>query len=270
MTTETGNLVESDSWRAMEDFTFGADHNRIAQSDGLRGTEVTVTLEDGSGSLAMSFDDQGNASWSSADLPWVEAGSGPADIVQFLGGAYWVDVTPDGAKPNTLTVVFHPERRWALVTHTIVEDEDFTTETRVTQNFYPGWVGDGRPDVELPAPTRDLIGKRTLFRYSPNHLYEHIYLSSRRFAWHNLVGEQRGHAAVELATTYKLDDELYLFTWREERIPTAPVLVFDYGNGRSTGKFLGLTSKNTIQNDPAGAEIIPFGYSNYDEHQAPV
>jgi uncharacterized protein YyaL (SSP411 family) len=137
------------------------------------------------------------------------------------------------------------------------------------QTFHPGFVGD-HSDVALPEETRDLIGKRTLFRYSANHLYEHIYLSSRRFVWHNLVGEQRGHAAAELATTWKLEDGLYVFTWREEIIPVGTVFVFDYARGRSTGKFIGLTSDGKIENGQGGAEIIPFGYSNYAEHQEPV
>jgi hypothetical protein len=103
-----------------------------------------------------------------------------------------------------------------------------------------------------------------------NHLYEHIYLSSRRFVWHNLVGEQRGHAAAELATTWKLEKGLYVFTWREEKIPVGTVFLFDYARGRSTGKFIGLTGDGRIENSAGGAEIIEFGVSNYADHQEPV
>ncbi len=270
MTTKTGNLTESQEWLNMEDFSEGVETNRLPRAHGLSDTTTTITLADGSGSFDISVDSEGNATWTSHGVEWLNNGSGPADIVQFLAGAYWVDITTGGDLPQTVTTVFHPERRWALAVHTVVHDENFTSETRVMQDYHPGWVGTEPPKVSLPAPTRDLVGKRTLFRYSANHLYEHIYLSSRRFVWHNLVGEQRGHAAVELATTYKLDEGLYLFTWREEKIPVGTVFVFDYENGRSTGKFLGITGSNKIQNKGAGSYVIPFGHSEYGDHQEPV
>lgn len=269
MSTETGNLIESAEWRNMEDFSEGVETNRLPQAEGLHGTSVLITLAEG-GQLTIDFDNAGNATWSSKDIAWVVDGTGEADIVQFLDGAYWVDVTTKGDLPQTITAAFHPERKWALLVHTRVHGPEAEVETPVMQDFHPGWVGAEKPDIELPAPTRDLVGRRTLFRYSVNHLYEHIYLSSRRFVWHNLVGEQRGHAAAELATTYKLDEGLYLFTWREEKIPVGTVFVFDYANGRSTGKFLGLTGANEIQNKPAGAYVIPFGDSDYADHQEPV
>jgi hypothetical protein len=84
------------------------------------------------------------------------------------------------------------------------------------------------------------------------------------------VGEQRGHAAAELATTWKLEKGLYVFTWREEKIPVGTVFLFDYARGRSTGKFIGLTGDGRIENSAGGAEIIEFGFSNYADHQEPV
>jgi hypothetical protein len=184
--------------------------------------------------------------------------------------AYWIDFSLGERRVETITVALHPEKGWALVVHSRIHDEGADVETRVTQTFHGGTVAGASGSAAIPAPTRDLIGKRTLFRYSANHLYEHIYLSSRRFVWHNLVGEQRGHAAAELATTYKLDEEVYLFTWREEKIPVGTVFVFDYQGGRSTGKFIGLEGDGTIANSPGGALIIPFGKSDYSEHQEPV
>ncbi|MEQ1736741.1 MAG: MoaF C-terminal domain-containing protein, partial [Rhodoglobus sp.] len=185
-------------------------------------------------------------------------------------GAFWVDFSIADRGVETVTLALSPVAGWALAVHSRIEDEDFTTETRVMQTFHPGRVAGGRSDVELPAPTRDLIGKRTLFRYSAHHLYEHIYLSSRRFTWHNLIGEQRGHAAAELATTYRLEDGMYLFTWREEKIPVGTVFVFDYARGCSTGKFIGITGDGRVSNSPGGAEIIEFGFSDYAAYAEPV
>jgi hypothetical protein len=62
---------------------------------------------------------------------------------------------------------------------------------------------------------------RNVFRYSPLHLYEHVYLSSERYAWQCLRGEQRGHGDVDLSTLWKFADGLYLFCFREFVIPVA-------------------------------------------------
>ena len=268
MTEQAPNLVESETWKAMEDFSDGIDTNRLPQTDELAGSVHTITLDDGH-ALRMEFVPSQRVIWAIQGPILNGSGSVEYDGVALAEGAFWVDIAPALAPTQSLTVVFHPKTGWALVVHSVINGEDFTTETRVTQTFHPGYVDELAGSVR-PEESRDLIGKRTLFRYSSNHLYEHIYLSSRRFVWHNLVGEQRGHAAAELATTWKLEDGVYLFTWREVIIPVGTVFVFDYARGRSTGKFIGLSSKNEIANDRGGAQIIEFGFSDYSEHQEPV
>jgi len=268
MTEQAPNLTESAEWKAMEDFSAGVDTLRLPQTDALAGSQFELALADG-GTLNVSFSENNIVQWAAEGEKWAGSGTESYDGVSVGEGAMWVDFSLTSRETESLTIVFHPTTGWALVVHSQIHGEDFTTETRVMQTFHPGYVN-GITTAELPHETRDLIGKRTLFRYSPNHLYEHIYLSSRRFVWHNLVGEQRGHAAAELATTWKLEDGLYVFTWREEKIPVGTVFCFDYARGRSTGKFIGLTSDNRIENTSAGAYIIPFGFSDYAEHQEPV
>lgn len=260
---------ESAGWLAMEDFAAGIDTNRIPSTGELAGGELDITL-DGGGSIHLDVADGARVRWRVTGVDWAGEGEDDYDAVPVGEGAYWVDITLSDRKTQTVTLVFHPVTGWALAVHSEILDEGTDHETRIKQTFHPGAVGDGSSRVPRPAPTRDLIGKRTLFRYSANHLYEHIYLSSRRFVWHNLIGEQRGHAAAELATTYKLEDGLYLFMWREEKIPVGTVFVFDYARGRSTGKFIGLTSEGRVENNKGGAEIIPFGESDYGEYREPV
>lgn len=265
--TTTELTDESPEWRNMEDFAEGIDTNRLPRTDALAGQRVRIELADG-GELDLAFD-AAEVSWHARGVEWVGSGRDAYEAVAIADGAFWVDLSFAERRVETLTLAYSPQKGWALAVHSIIHGEDFSTETRVMQKFHPGRV-EGHPDAVLPAPTRDLIGKRTLFRYSAHHLYEHIYLSSRRFAWHNLIGEQRGHAAAELATTYKLDDGVYLFTWREEKIPVGTVFVFDYARGRSTGKFIGLTGDGQVSNSAGGAEIIEFGFSDYAVHAEPV
>jgi len=260
---------ESAEWLDMEDFAAGIDTNRIPSTQELAGRELDIAL-DGGGSIHLDVTDGSRLRWRVEGVEWAGEGDDEYDAVPVGDGAYWVDITFAERRVETLTLVFHPVTGWALGVHSTIMPEGTDYETRVMQTFHPGAVGDGSSTVTRPAPTRDLIGKRTLFRYSPNHLYEHIYLSSRRFVWHNLIGEQRGHAAAELATTYKLEEGLYLFTWREAIIPVGTVFVFDYVRGRSTGKFIGLQGDGTVANSKGGAEIIPFGESDYAEFREPV
>lgn len=255
---------ESPEWLDMEDFAEGIDTNRLPRSGALSGRTVTIALA-GGGEVVLEFGPDAVA-WSAAGVPWAGSGSDHYEAVEIGVGAFWVDFSIAERQVETVTVAFSPEGGWALAVHSIIHGPDFTTETRVMQSFHPGRTGPNGDAAILPGPTRDLIGKRTLFRYSANHLYEHIYLSSRRFTWHNLIGEQRGHAASELATTCRLEEGMYLFTWREEKIPVGTVFVFDYARGRSTGKFIGLTGDGVVANSPGGAEIIEFGYSDYSRY----
>lgn len=260
--------AESAEWLNMEDFSAGIDTNRPRPTTALAGQSHSIALAP-DGEVSVTFGDQ-SVSWLARGVDWAGEGSDTYEAVPVGDGAFWVDFAIQARRVETVTLVFSPAAGWALVVHSVIQPEDFTTETRVTQTFHPGRLAAAPDSTALPAPTRDLIGKRTLFRYSPHHLYEHIYLSSRRFVWHNLVGEQRGHAAAELATTYKLDDGLYLFTWREEKIPVGTVFVFDYARGQSVGKFIGRTGDGAISNSPGGATIIEFGFSDYAAHAETV
>lgn len=268
--SNTGTTLREESveWLNMEDFAAGIDANRIPPTHDLAGRTLAIQTADGT--LALAFGDGGTVSWKADGFAWAGSGTDRYEEVPVGDGAYWLDFSLGERRVETLTIALNPERGWALIVHSRIHDEGADVETRVMQTFHGGRIDGAAGAAATPAPTRDLIGKRTLFRYSPNHLYEHIYLSSRRFVWHNLVGEQRGHAAAEFATTYKLDDGLYLFTWREEKIPVGTVFIFDYAGGRSTGKFIGLEGDGTIANTPGGALIIPFGASDYSEHQEPV
>ncbi|UYK40045.1 molybdenum cofactor biosynthesis F family protein [Microbacterium terricola] len=271
MTNDQDELIlgdESPDWLNMEDFAQGIDTNRVPRTDALTGRTVTVDLS-GGGSLTVDFDET-TVTWTVSGVDWAGGGTDAYEAVPVGVGAFWVDFSIAERQVETITLVFSPPIGWGLVVHSVIQPEDFASETRVTQTFHPGRVVGAPTGGPLPAPTRDLIGKRTLFRYSSRHLYEHIYLSSRRFVWHNLIGEQRGHAAAELTTTYKLEEGMYLFTWREEKIPVGTVFVFDYARGRSTGKFIGLTGDGVVANSPGGAEILEFGYSDYADFADPV
>jgi len=169
-------------------------------------------------------------------------------------------------------VAGEPRSRRALSIRSLVREANaFPGEPRVAQTFSAGVVaGTGEVSGPVPAPTRDLIGLRAHYTYSPNHVYEHTYLSSQRYCWQCLVGVQRGHGDVDLATTYKFDTDQYIFTFREFIIPVASTFFYNFKDLRSTGKFLGITGDGRVMNSPAGALIRKASVTAYEPGQEPV
>jgi MoaF C-terminal domain/MoaF N-terminal domain len=254
-------------WKDYDDFAAGIDTNRLPRTDALAGQEFTITLASGD-SLSYTFNGPDSMSWNDAGgsgQDWYEAVNVAADV-------FFVD-TVYAARPRdarTLIVNIQTRRVLSILSH--VRQEKIEGEPLVTQKFEAGVLGDPTvpPRGMQPAPTRDLVGLRAFYRYSPNHLYEHIYLSSERYAWQNLIGEQRGHGDVDLATTYKFDEKQYVFTFREFIIPVASVFFYNWDDMRSTGKFLGVTGDGRIENNPAGAYIQMASMTYYDKAWEPV
>ncbi|AOJ70492.1 MULTISPECIES: molybdenum cofactor biosynthesis F family protein [Burkholderia] len=259
-------------WKNYEDFAAGIDTNRLPATQALAGR--TLTFELPSGAFAANFVDGHTLSWrrgDAGDTDWYEA-------IEVAPDTFFVDVTFKSRPAEALTLVFNTATRRALgILSRIRSRDEAGAEPRVAQDFLVGALAGGEAETAkagvsgvAPAQTRDLIGTRTLNVYSPNHTYEHTYLSSTRYCWQCLVGEQRGHGDVDLATTYKFADDLYVFTFREFLIPVASVFVFNFAAGRSTGKFLGETGDGAISNQPAGSFIRKLSQTVYPDDAQPV
>lgn len=256
-------------WKDYDDFAAGIDTNRLPTTDALAGQEFIITLSTGQ-ALIYQFKDQETMAWKDGDASgtdWYEALLVAPDV-------YFIDTLCASKPRDARTLILNTETRRVLsiLSHVRDEAEKVEGEPLVTQLFETGVIGDPAqpPGGPLPAPTRDLIGLRTFNRYSPNHLYEHVYLSSQRYCWQCLVGEQRGHGDVDLATTYKFDEQLYLFTFREFIIPVASVFFYNFNDMHSTGKFLGVTGDGRIENNKSGAFIRKASMTFYDKEWEPV
>ncbi|AHI64351.1 molybdenum cofactor biosynthesis F family protein [Burkholderia thailandensis] len=256
-------------WKNYEDFAAGIDTNRLPATDALAGRALTFELP--SGAFAAHFVDGHTLAWrrgDAGDTDWYEA-------IEVAPDTFFVDVTFRSRPAEALTLVFNTATRRVLgILSRIRSREEAGAAPRVAQEFLAGTLASGDAGEgasgAVPAETRDLIGTRTLNVYSPNHTYEHTYLSSTRYCWQCLVGEQRGHGDVDLATTYKFADDLYVFTFREFLIPVASVFVFNFAAGRSTGKFLGETGDGAIANRPAGSFIRKLSQAVYPADAQPV
>ncbi len=259
-------------WKNYEDFSAGIATNRLPATDRLTGKEFRIKLSD-STDMTLKFLDGKAFEWSvisgsyagTNGKDWYEAIYVAEDVI-------FIDSTFTSRPRDAMTLLVNQRTRRVLAVVSSVAEQKTPGVPQVSQQFLPGVLGDPAipPTGNEPAPTRDLIGLRSLYRYSPDHVYEHIYLNSGRYCWQCLVGVQRGHGDTDLATTYKFDEDQYVFTFREFIIPVASVFFYNMKQLRSTGKFLGVTSSGRIENNPAGAYIQKASMTFYPEDAQPV
>lgn len=255
-------------WKHFDDFATGIATNRLPTTDALSGQAFKLTLKTGR-TIHLAFTSADTAAWrddAQAGADWYEA-------VNVAPDTFFISMTFASRPIEDEAFIVNTRTRRALsVREQVRNPAEAEGEPRVMQTYTPGMVGDSQipPAANEPAPTRDLIGLTAHYEYSPNHVYEHVYLSSQRYAWQNLVGVQRGHGDVDLATTYKFDENQYVFGFREYLIPVASLFFYNWDTMRSTGKFLGVTSQGRIENKPAGAFIEFKSRTTYRQNREPV
>lgn len=107
----------------------------------------------------------------------------------------------------------------------------------------------------LPEVTRDLLGKRVEYSYSPFEKYEHVYLNERYYAWRCIAGSEQGLADTDACHYYKIAENLYLFVWREKIVPTLGIVMLDFNALKTTGKIVGYESNDfgKLRNFTVGA-----------------
>lgn len=253
-------------WKKYEDFAIGIDTNRLPRSVALIGADLAITLDNGR-KLRLSF--------TAADaLTLTENGVTSqewCETVEVAADTFFVDFTL-AARPTVAetVIVNRATRRVLSVRARIRPSTEASGEPRVAQDWVAGTLDGGPVEGEVPAETRDLIGLRAFYTYSPNHVYEHTYLSSQRYGWQNLKGIQRGHGDTDLATTFRFGPNQYVFGFREFLIPVASTFFYNFDQLRSTGKFLGERADGSAQNSPAGAYIQKASMTYYPAGLEPV
>ncbi|HWM33093.1 MAG TPA: MoaF C-terminal domain-containing protein [Pseudolysinimonas sp.] len=257
----------SEEWRTYDEFAAGIDTYRLPNAD-LTGQTVVVELADGP-TLHLEFRDADTVSWLGDG---VLAGDGavtdPYDAVAVREDVVFLTIPFAGREREALTVVYSTTTRRAMAVHSVIGADHQEDVPQVAQTFWSGALSGAAPTGEAPAASRDLIGKRNIYRYSPYHLYEHVYMSTERYMWQCLQGVQRGHGDVDMSTVWKFDDGLYLFCFREFKIAVASVWLHDLGyNLRTTGVFLGLNGSGQSEHSRAGGHIYPLGAVSYPDVQ---
>lgn len=255
-------------WKHFDDFSAGIATNRLPVTAALSGQTFKVALTTGR-KIDLAFTAADTVAWSEG----AEAGADWYEALEVAPDLFFINMTFSARPVEDEAFIANTRTRRVLsVRERVREPGEAPGEPRVAQVWTAGVLGgaSAQPGGMEPAPTRDLIGLTAHYQYSPNHLYEHIYLSSQRYAWQNLVGVQRGHGDVDLATTWKFDHNQYVFGFREFIIPVASLFFYNWETMRSTGKFLGITSDGKVENKPAGAFIEKKSTTVYEQGRTPV
>lgn len=110
------------------------------------------------------------------------------------------------------------------------------------------------------GPTDELIGLRNRYHYSPEEVYEHVYLNNNFYSWHCIKGSEAGLGDTDRCHYIKIAEDLYLFVWREKIVPTLGVILIDMNRLKTDGKIFGYNGFDfsSYTNFPVGAiaEVI--------------
>jgi hypothetical protein len=261
------DAAPTDEWRTYDEFAAGIDTFRLPSAD-LAGEALAIDLE-GERHWTLDFIDAVTVAWTDeepgrASMRVLD----PYDAVRVRDDVLFINLPFTSSHRRSMTFVVSMRTNRAIAVSSVIADEHEDGLPQVAQEFWSGVLAGSQPSGPEPGPTRDLIGKRNVYRYSPSHLYEHAYMSTERYMWQCLQGVQRGHGDVDLSTVWKFDHGLYLFCFREFKIAVASVWLPDLGYAlRTTGIFLGLDSKGESSHSRAGGHIYPLGSVSYPDVQ---
>ena len=159
-------------WKTYDEFAYGIGTNRLPATDALAGSTQKITFEDGR-VLDLAFS-SGQAAWSDGN----GAGEDTAEVIEVAPDTYFIELIFASRPKEAETIVLNTATRRVLSIYSIVRDKDEAVgEPQVAQIFRPGVLDGDTVSGPVPAESRDLIGLRAHFTYSPNHVYEHTYLS---------------------------------------------------------------------------------------------
>jgi hypothetical protein len=250
-----------------EDYASEMAYHRLQATTALVNQKMKITLDSGT-AFDLEFTHPNEVNWQSG----AESGTDWCEVVEVALRTYYIDMTFTHDPRRSRTFIVNTETRQALSVLTILREGDVGREPRAVHEFSPGLLGDPAilPTGRKPAPTRDLIGLRALYIYNPNQCFEHIYLNPKRYSWHCIVGPLKGEADVDFHTTYKFDDNQYVFCFREFGLPVSTVFFHNWDQMRETGKFFAIDEDGAVANTPAGALIRKLSMTFYPQDMQPL
>jgi hypothetical protein len=230
---------------------------RLPNTDALDGRAVALELL-GGGSLELRFGGPA-VEWRADGVAWAAHGTDRHDAVEVESGTFFVDIDVSEPAHDGLSLLFSDPTGWALAIHQRRHPTTPGARGPAVRHTFATARLAGRDQVGLaPAPTRDLVGRWHRYRYSPDNLYEHIYISADRFLSHNVDTQfTPDRADCHPVSYYRFGPDLYVVTWREFDSQVAMVLVENLRHRTATGKALHPAGAERSVSTPIGGRILP-------------
>ncbi len=245
---------------------FAPDNHVLAPVGDLAGRTLTLDAP-GAASRTYHFVDATALHWRDGEGEAAASGEAAYRATRLRDGLYFVDyLDPTRRAAATSVVLDLAGGLWTSIDGVLPTEADAPLDaltrverglplTAVEASFRHGTIAGVPTRGPLHATTDELIGKRTMYRYSATECYEHIYLNAHFYAWQCLSGVEAELADVDRCHYFKLADQLYLFVWREKIVPTLGVVLIDLAQRKTDGKIFGYRGGDfgALSNFPVGA-----------------
>jgi hypothetical protein len=220
---------------------FAVENNVLEENAGLNGRSLTLRFPGGR-VHECTVSEGGNVAWDGRETR--------ARVTSIRSGVYFVDFLAGDAVKESVSLVLDTDGGHAtLVRGSLPSEEEARLSafdrvreglelTGVRAEILHGTI-DGVAGGAPHAPTDELLGLRNRYRYSPEEVYEHVYLNGNFYTWHCLKGSELGLSDTDRCHYIKIAEKLYLFVWREKIVPTLGVILIDMDRLKTDGKIFG-------------------------------
>ncbi|MEV8273034.1 molybdenum cofactor biosynthesis F family protein [Microbacterium sp. NPDC077184] len=249
--TTPPNLSDTRTWLPLDGLAPGFDAAKAEPTDDLAGRTITV-LDDRGTRITHTFGD-GSVVWTyepgTGDATRAESKTDACEVFRVDDDLYYAQF-PHAHDPSRAVSLILDLRSGHALSIISVLGAAAAGTTAVQQLFAPARIEGIEARGDAPAPTTELIGRRVLWVYSPQHAYEHVYVSPHWYTWQCLAGPERGLADTDENTVWRIRPGIFVFAWREKVIPCGSVTIADHRNQkalRSYGVLFGADEAGTGQ-----------------------
>ena len=157
-------MAVSDEWKTMGDFAPGLDENRLPSSTALSGFTYTFTTDDGFRVVNRYEDSELHYDMSGGPRAGSH-GSESYDAVEVRPGVFFVSFAhPE--RPEGVVQVVDTNNGHFLVGIAALTGATNNIDPKIEPTLLVGNIDECPKAGRVPVPSRDLVGKRVLFRYN--------------------------------------------------------------------------------------------------------
>ncbi|MFC8431938.1 MoaF C-terminal domain-containing protein [Streptomyces sp. NPDC057253] len=239
--------------------------NRPAPSEALHGRRLVIALDDGA-KVVVDLREPSAA---------VDSSGGSAvrpvhryEVFQVAPDLFFLrrEAITEGKTSRSALLDLRDGR--ALVVDSTVAGTKTPGQPKVGQRFRHGALSGSR-DTGRFERSRELVGRRIMWTYSPTDVYEHIYLNEDWYVWHCLAGEEFRLAEVDPCVMFKVRDDIHVLGFGERVLPIAAVMVLNLATMQSYASMLGEEEDGSLNAFSFGARGTAISNSWFPEPYDP-